>query len=560
MRRGELQNINPQNYQQRKKRLVDGIFVSRKKADQSQKITPVPQPKKIISQPSKTYQPSFLKKPELKSSKQPKTYQFESPKTTRMPKASNEPSFFEIPLAQEYEKDWAEKSAIYKRFAITGSFVVILLSLVLSGIFLFKKQAGISEKVYAESNAGKNSLLAAQNFLINLDFANAEKSFTLAFEDFKKIEKELSSLGQSNILVGKVPNNDSIVLQGEKLVAVAKNISFAGKEIASCASLFENFDILSGEKIESWQNFNITNERILRADTALLDAQNNLSYVNPKILPEIAELVSELKDSLPIAREVLSLLKNVTSEGAAILGKEKAQDYLILFQNPAEARATGGFLGNYGYLSFNKGKLIGPRVEDIYKLKWLTQGKRDLIKPPEEIYQAKIEFWQKASMEIWDANWDIDFPTAAKKIEWYYEQYDQGLVEGVIACDPIVFADILKIIGPIKMNKYKVGEEISLKIGSQEKYLNDYINMGKDHISEKVTATNFEIVNNDLNDTKEEVYGKLFVCPNKKCCATLKEKLALKLERQDDVKCPHCETPLKAGDLKNISFQFKRKQ
>jgi len=109
-----------------------------------------------------------------------------------------------------------------------------------------------------------------------------------------------------------------------------------------------------------------------------------------------------------------------------------------------------------------------------------------------------------------------------------------------------------------KKNKYKVGEEISLTIGSQEKYLQDYINMGKENITEKVTATNFEIVNEDLKEEKEAVHGKLFVCPNKKCCATLKEKIALKLETQDDVKCPHCETLLKDGDLKVISFQFKR--
>ena len=99
-----------------------------------------------------------------------------------------------------------------------------------------------------------------------------------------------------------------------------------------------------------------------------------------------------------------------------------------------------------------------------------------------------------------------------------------------------------------------------MTIGCQEKYLQDYINMGKENITEKVTATNFEIVNEDLKEKKEDVYGKLFVCPNKKCCATLKEKIALKLEKEDDVKCPHCETPLKDGNLKVISFQFKRDQ
>ena len=111
-----------------------------------------------------------------------------------------------------------------------------------------------------------------------------------------------------------------------------------------------------------------------------------------------------------------------------------------------------------------------------------------------------------------------------------------------------------------KTNKYKVGEKISLTIGSKEKYLTDFINMGKDNISEKVTATNFEIVNEDLKEKKGEVYGKLFVCPNKECCATLKDNIALKIKKQNDVKCPHCETSLKDRNLKVIIFQFKRDQ
>lgn len=111
-----------------------------------------------------------------------------------------------------------------------------------------------------------------------------------------------------------------------------------------------------------------------------------------------------------------------------------------------------------------------------------------------------------------------------------------------------------------KQNKYKVGEKISLTIGSKEKYLKDYIDMGKESISEKVTATNFEIVSEDLEEKKGEVYGKLFVCPNKECCATLKDKIATRIKKQDDIKCPHCETPLKDGNLKVITFQFKREK
>lgn len=458
--------------QQRRARPIDGLFRKVKPANfavpqksqlrpssqslppappaaQHQLLTSVPPPK--INPP--TQKESIQIKPPAKLSLPPVP---KAPAKPKEPRFFPDQDFFEISLQEEYENDAREKNAIVKRIVFSLATLIIFTFLGISGIFLLRNSQALSEKVYAESMSGKNYLLSAQDSFLAFDFSGAETNFQKAYADFEKIDERLKKLGQANILIGNISGPDSVVTSAEKLIAVAKDVSSAGKEMATCAGLFDQFSLLDQKQIDSWYPFEAAQQRLKHAKISLEDAQENLLYINPKSLPQVDDLISSLKDKLPIFRKFLTLLINVSLEAPELLGKDKTQKYLILFQNPAEARATGGFLGNYGYLEFTQGKMLGPKVEDIYKLAWLTRGKSDIIKPPEEIFEAKIGLWQKSRWEIWDANWAIDFPQTAQKMEWYYESYDQGLTDGVIALDPIVFSDILKIIGPIKMKKYRL--------------------------------------------------------------------------------------------------------
>ena len=109
-----------------------------------------------------------------------------------------------------------------------------------------------------------------------------------------------------------------------------------------------------------------------------------------------------------------------------------------------------------------------------------------------------------------------------------------------------------------KNNKFKVGENISLTIGSPEKQLEKLVSIGKSTISDKVTATELNIKSEELKKSEGLVYGKLNVCPNPDCCATLKDNFATRLKKQKSVNCPHCNIVIKDGDLRSISFQFKK--
>ena len=51
-----------------------------------------------------------------------------------------------------------------------------------------------------------------------------------------------------------------------------------------------------------------------------------------------------------------------------MLGKDKPRKYLVLFQNDAELRPTGGFLTGFAVIQVDKGKISVIQSDDIYKL------------------------------------------------------------------------------------------------------------------------------------------------------------------------------------------------
>jgi isoleucyl-tRNA synthetase len=107
-----------------------------------------------------------------------------------------------------------------------------------------------------------------------------------------------------------------------------------------------------------------------------------------------------------------------------------------------------------------------------------------------------------------------------------------------------------------KKNSFKVGEEISLKIGTITEYLKNFIESNRDNISEKVTAKNLMIELDRFKKESGEVFGELNVCPNEKCSATLKDNIISKLKKNIETKCPYCNISLNLDNINKISFKF----
>lgn len=174
----------------------------------------------------------------------------------------------------------------------------------------------------------------------------------------------------------------------------------------------------------------------------------NVQAIDDANLVEINELLDVIK-YLPATGET-GKIKELAADFENfknILGFDWPKKYLLVFQNPSEARATGGFIGSVGVMDVAKGKIKNVRMSDVYGLDGQLKVR---VEPPEPI--KKIS----ASWSLHDANWFFNFPDSAKKIIWFYEKAGGETVDGVVAVNPETVRKILSVTGSVKLEKYNL--------------------------------------------------------------------------------------------------------
>lgn len=153
-----------------------------------------------------------------------------------------------------------------------------------------------------------------------------------------------------------------------------------------------------------------------------------------------------------------------------LLGWDKPLTYLVLFQNNAELRPTGGFWGSYGEVTVSKGHITNYNIDDIYNLdKKVFNNPSVMPDPPWPLAQyLGVEKWY-----LRDANWSPDFPTSAKQaLDFYAREGGASQFDGVIAITPDVFVELLRLVGPIT-----IGDETFTKDNAVER-LQYYVQIG----------------------------------------------------------------------------------
>ncbi len=196
--------------------------------------------------------------------------------------------------------------------------------------------------------------------------------------------------------------------------------------------------------------------------------ENTISEL-PERLQVIYEIISKAQNttikskgegsvlaSYTLKKVDLDYYKNIISQGSVlsknlseILGDKGSRTYLLLFQNNMELRPTGGFIGSYGLVTFDKGRLSDFAVSDIYSADGQLNGH---VEPPTPIknYLGEANWWFR------DSNWDPDFPTSARRAEWFLDKSTDKKVDGVVSVDLAPVKDFLDIIGSIYLSDYEI--------------------------------------------------------------------------------------------------------
>ncbi len=172
-----------------------------------------------------------------------------------------------------------------------------------------------------------------------------------------------------------------------------------------------------------------------------------INKIDPGVLPkEYQPKFQELKSLSSLAEQSLRELSDIAVCAKSILGFQRDSRYLLVFQNNAELRASGGFIGSYAQVDFHNGEIKNMEIPGGGSYD-TEGGLKERVVSPDPLHLVN-PLWH-----FWDANWWPDWPTSAKKLEWFYEKSGGPTVDGVIGITPTVMERILSVIGPIDMRK-----------------------------------------------------------------------------------------------------------
>ena len=137
----------------------------------------------------------------------------------------------------------------------------------------------------------------------------------------------------------------------------------------------------------------------------------------------------------------------------AILGAAGPRRYLLLFQNSAEARATGGLIGNYGELLAQSGQISAGHFGRLQELNALPGGKRNVPAPADYL----VRYAPFSPLQLWqNINLSPDFPSVGTVAMELYSRSLGAPVAGVVGLDPVALSDLLQLTGPIYVPEWPV--------------------------------------------------------------------------------------------------------
>lgn len=168
-----------------------------------------------------------------------------------------------------------------------------------------------------------------------------------------------------------------------------------------------------------------------------------------ELLPQVAEPVSRAREQLEAVTGAMDLSAAVSRIAPEMLGAEGPRSYLLMIQNNAEARASGGIPGALAVLTFDNGRLTLSDQSSASQIGALSPAVK--VDPEQrQIYTARLGKF------VQDVNLTPDFPTAATTAQAIWERKTGQHVDGVVSLDPVALGYILDATGPINITNPEI--------------------------------------------------------------------------------------------------------
>ncbi|MFA5954442.1 MAG: DUF4012 domain-containing protein [Patescibacteria group bacterium] len=308
----------------------------------------------------------------------------------------------------------------------------------------------VSTDVIGSMKVGVQSFVdGASSFQLG-QYDAAGSTFEASLENFKQAKQQLDKLPVGLTFAAAALPQGETLASVRHVIDAANDLAAVASEVTTSLALFESEQNKAvGDDVGSA----LTALRSLaeKAIPQLTNATQSLSLVDAESLPQpYAEFFGNLQGViLPPLKEAVQSLTLIQFIEPRLLGVDRPQRYLFVFQDDYELRASGGFMGSFALLDVSKGSI--QNIEFPGGGSYDLEGSLAVQEKPPHPLSLVASRW-----EFQDANWWVDWPTSAKKIAWFYDHSGGSTVDGVIAVDTQFMKRVLSITGPIDMPKYGI--------------------------------------------------------------------------------------------------------
>lgn len=289
------------------------------------------------------------------------------------------------------------------------------------------------------AKAGARNLDMGARQLAAHEVTRAIGSFRTAGEYFQQAEGELAPPFLEAFVV-RLPWAGRQYRAAGALIQIGRSLARAGEEASlGLAELLAAADLAEAGRLA--RGVGRAKGRFAKARAAVSEA----ARIDGTVREE--GLTGPLREGFRGARRALSRARPAVQRAGQLLDLagyflQDDRRLLVVAQNGAELRATGGFIGSYGLL------IVGPRgirvirYEDVSRLPHVPVK----VRTPQK--------WVTRYRNLRHFNHWIDFPTSARKMLGYWRQVGQPRVDGVVAIDTEAVVELLKVTGPVAVPRY----------------------------------------------------------------------------------------------------------
>ena len=174
-----------------------------------------------------------------------------------------------------------------------------------------------------------------------------------------------------------------------------------------------------------------------------------------RLLPEVSEPLQEILVIIDQAAPAMAVADKYLPTLLDIAGSGGTKTYLLIFQNNAESRATGGNPASSMVITVTDGRM--GYVDQATVETFIQAGRSEMshLDLPPETTGLYLPTLAKHSQ---DFNFTPDFPTTAGLFQSLWATTTGTTVDGVISVDPVVLSHMLAVAGPVTL---ATGEQLT---------------------------------------------------------------------------------------------------